>query len=321
MRNGREVAVAVNKSYSILPIDIIDWKEIDDTDHYVIHNGQLYSLYAADYLYYAKEESVEKYTKLISEYGIHSVDEHLATILYFSGVFELKLPKFDPETDTVTLNNIYFDVKGKTIPVHLRNVKYEYQVDCDKVVVYFKSGNNGQTWLDNTFDDEYRRLDNDRKSVNATTLSKAEGVDFDIEVNVSDWDDSFALIDCYAAGYANIDNVKLTKLTIFENCFYYNVYDSVLDRFNKSHSDNNKIIKISNPVLTRKEQKYLLSFIEPFTNEVVGISKECDDNVEWIEISMKHNDNMPFPVFYKGTRYKGMKIGKVYKIEEILKEN
>lgn len=321
MRNGREVAVAVNKSYSILPIDVIDWKEIDDTDDYVVHNNQLYSLYAADYSFYAKVECAEKYTKLINRYGAYSVDDHLATILYFSGVFELKLPKFDPEEDTIAINNIYFEHKGKTIPVHLRNVKYEYQVDCDKVSVYFKSGNNDQIWLDSTFDDEYRRLGIDRKSVNAAILSKAERMDFDIEVNVSDWDDSFALTDCYAAGYANIDDVKLTKLTIYENYFYYNVYDRVIEKFNSSHSSNNKIIKISNPVLTRKEQKYLLSFIEPFTDEVVGISKECDDDVEWIEISMKHNDNMPFPVFYKGTRYKGMKIGKVYKIEEILKEN
>ncbi len=75
------------------------------------------------------------------------------------------------------------------------------------------------------------------------------------------------------------------------------------------------------PILTDKEKEYLSAVIKPFRNDVIAICKEGFDNYEYITIYFKEEDGekdgMGFPIFKKGTMYKGMKEDKDYTLEEL----
>lgn len=70
-------------------------------------------------------------------------------------------------------------------------------------------------------------------------------------------------------------------------------------------------------LLDKVEKKYLSDVIRPFRKEVTTIKKvEAPAGREYISIFLK-DDGMCLPCFKKDTRYKGMKLEKTYKPEEL----
>lgn len=70
-------------------------------------------------------------------------------------------------------------------------------------------------------------------------------------------------------------------------------------------------------ILDYAEKKYLSDVIRPFRKEVTTIKKvEAPAGREYSSIFLK-DDGMCLPCFKKDTRYKGMKLEKTYKPEEL----
>ena len=76
------------------------------------------------------------------------------------------------------------------------------------------------------------------------------------------------------------------------------------------------------PILDDKEREYLSSVIEPFRTSVISI-KKLESTDDW-EIISFYSQNFQscgcvtiLPPFQSGTRFKGMKLGKEYTIEEL----
>lgn len=76
--------------------------------------------------------------------------------------------------------------------------------------------------------------------------------------------------------------------------------------------------KEKKPILTDVEREYLRAVIKPFRKKIENIAKyENNSSNEFIRIYLKNNDTMCFPNFPSGTKYKGMKTGKQYTLEEL----
>lgn len=79
--------------------------------------------------------------------------------------------------------------------------------------------------------------------------------------------------------------------------------------------------KEKKPILTDVEREYLRAVIKPFRKEIKHIEKIEEDDVcssyEFIRIYLKNDDCMTFPNFPIGTKYKGMKEGETYTLEEL----
>lgn len=73
------------------------------------------------------------------------------------------------------------------------------------------------------------------------------------------------------------------------------------------------------PLLTKKERKYLRSVIKPFRDEVQSITKLSDDDwaEEYICIFIKKSANAILPRFEENTMYKGLKWNERYTLEEL----
>ena len=74
-------------------------------------------------------------------------------------------------------------------------------------------------------------------------------------------------------------------------------------------------------ILDDKEKDYLRNVIKPFRKDVVSIIKhKCPPSYfdkEFIEIWTRDDEFISFPLFEKGTMYKGMKTDVSYTLEEL----
>ena len=76
------------------------------------------------------------------------------------------------------------------------------------------------------------------------------------------------------------------------------------------------------PVLDDEERKYLSEVIRPFRKKITSISKVIHgSDRQYINISIKDKDgfldSLNFPAFENDTMYKGMKIDRLYTLEEL----
>lgn len=83
-----------------------------------------------------------------------------------------------------------------------------------------------------------------------------------------------------------------------------------------------EIVKKPKPILDDIEKEYLSNIITPFIDKVLYIRKNTySNNTEYIDIgyceSNKVEYNIEFPLFKKGTMYKGMELDKQYSLEDL----
>lgn len=70
-------------------------------------------------------------------------------------------------------------------------------------------------------------------------------------------------------------------------------------------------------ILDEKEKEYLSNVIRPFRDKVTFIKKKDHNTKEFIMIDIKKDSPIDFPLFEKGTMYKGMEVGKKYVLSEL----
>ena len=122
--------------------------------------------------------------------------------------------------------------------------------------------------------------------------------------------------------------MKLEKETKIKSIFNYDDYGNLrfIDRF--SYEELEKLYKIENkkvkliieaeePILDEEEKEYLSNVIKPFRDRVKYIKKKGCDNIEYIAIIIKNDDNLMFPNFEKGTMYKNLELNKEYSLEDL----
>ena len=81
-----------------------------------------------------------------------------------------------------------------------------------------------------------------------------------------------------------------------------------------------KVIKLSEPVLDKKEKEYLSTVLRPFRNEIECIYKCATyrGKKEYIAISFKKiTRDMFFPEYPTGTMYKGVILNKEYSLDDL----
>lgn len=71
------------------------------------------------------------------------------------------------------------------------------------------------------------------------------------------------------------------------------------------------------PVLDEVERKYLSDVIKPFGHRVSHIVKRLNGSGYYIAIILNNFDVMNLPYFTRNTMYKGMKVGREYKLKEL----
>lgn len=308
MKNKDFVAVCVNETYGMIPCEEVNKKEVCDIGQYVLCKGELYDLYEADYY----EAIASKYADLIKKYGKKSVYDDLVTILNIRGVLEIKRSIFDPQKNTLEIVNVYFNVKGKIIPVHFQNIKYLYSENDDMITVNFESGKDGRIWLDDYWDGYYQKLNINKSEVTAYHLSQAADVRFD-----------FVICDHDSVLKSNLANGNLVfkELQLLDDGCYHDIKDDVIEKINKyifqSTKDKQCRIEKNDSILTLKEKRCLSGVVTPFIDDVKGIVKEYDDDSEWIVICFERNKDVELPYFSMGTMFKNMTVHKVYSIAEL----
>ena len=76
-------------------------------------------------------------------------------------------------------------------------------------------------------------------------------------------------------------------------------------------------LELVEEVLDEKEKEYLSNVIRPFRDKVTVIKKKRYITEEYIVIEIKEDTPTSFPLFKKGTMYKGMEVGKGYVLSEL----
>lgn len=71
------------------------------------------------------------------------------------------------------------------------------------------------------------------------------------------------------------------------------------------------------PVLDEVERKYLSDVIKPFGHRVSYIVKRKNGSGYYIAIILNNFDVMNLPYFTRNTMYKGMTVGRQYKLKEL----
>ena len=71
------------------------------------------------------------------------------------------------------------------------------------------------------------------------------------------------------------------------------------------------------PVLDEVERKYLSDVIKPFGHRVSHIVKRLNGSGYYIAIILNNFDVMNLPYFTRNTMYKGMTVGREYKLKEL----
>ena len=65
------------------------------------------------------------------------------------------------------------------------------------------------------------------------------------------------------------------------------------------------------------EKKEEYREIKPFKNRIESIYLSGTFNYIYMSIDLYENDNITFPIFKKGTKYKNMEINRKYTLEEL----
>ena len=92
---------------------------------------------------------------------------------------------------------------------------------------------------------------------------------------------------------------------------------------NKLLTGENKITKLSKPILNDAEKEYLGNIIKPFRDRVISIRKIEDPGEECLIIYVEYfkdksiGETFMLPSFEMKTMYKGMELGKRYTPEEL----
>lgn len=76
-------------------------------------------------------------------------------------------------------------------------------------------------------------------------------------------------------------------------------------------------LELVKEILDEKEKEYLSNVIRPFRNKVTFIQKYGNISKEFIKIGIKDDTSTNFPLFEKGTMYKGMETSKKYTLSEL----
>lgn len=74
---------------------------------------------------------------------------------------------------------------------------------------------------------------------------------------------------------------------------------------------------VKEPVLDEVERKYLSDVIKPFGHRVSHIVKRMNGSGYYIAIILNNFDVMNLPYFTRNTMYKGMTVGRQYKLKEL----
>lgn len=80
-----------------------------------------------------------------------------------------------------------------------------------------------------------------------------------------------------------------------------------------------EVFKLSEPLLTVEERKYLLMITKPYKEDIEYVIKleGAVTGKESLFISVKDYGYISFPLFEKGTMYKGLELNKKYELEEL----
>ena len=80
-----------------------------------------------------------------------------------------------------------------------------------------------------------------------------------------------------------------------------------------------EVVKLPEPILTEEERKYLSVVIKPYKEDIEYIVKlgGVVTNNEFLFISVKDSGYLNFPLYEKGTMYRGLKLDKEYTLEEL----
>ena len=80
-----------------------------------------------------------------------------------------------------------------------------------------------------------------------------------------------------------------------------------------------EVFKLSEPLLTVEERKYLLMVTKLYDEDTEYVVKlpSAITNKEFLFISVKGTGNITLPLFDKGTMYKGLELEKKYELEEL----
>ena len=80
-----------------------------------------------------------------------------------------------------------------------------------------------------------------------------------------------------------------------------------------------EVFKLSEPLLTVEERKYLLMVTKLYGEDTEYVVKlpSVITNKEFLFISVKDTGNITLPLFEKGTMYKGLELNKKYELEEL----
>ena len=80
-----------------------------------------------------------------------------------------------------------------------------------------------------------------------------------------------------------------------------------------------EVFKLPEPLLTVEERKYLLMVTKPYKEDIEYVIKleGAVTGKESLFISVKDHGYISFPLYEKGTMYKGLELNKKYEIEEL----
>lgn len=115
-----------------------------------------------------------------------------------------------------------------------------------------------------------------------------------------------------------------------EGCIFKKVNCNKYDKYNRINYNKNlyreeflnQEIEIKCEILTKEEKGYLEFVLKPFCKNIRSVKKEechsysCTPK-EYIIVYIEGLDSMIFPLFEKGTMYKGMELYKSYTPEEL----
>lgn len=85
----------------------------------------------------------------------------------------------------------------------------------------------------------------------------------------------------------------------------------------KKHAMEWLLEEYKEPVLDEVERKYLSDVIKPFGHRVSYIVKRRNGSGYYIAIILNNFDVMNLPYFTRNTMYKGMTVGRQYKLKEL----
>lgn len=113
------------------------------------------------------------------------------------------------------------------------------------------------------------------------------------------------------------DGIKNIEVVTDEGTVYDKYYEEPVSAYIAVRHFFNWLCKEA-PTLEEEEKNYLRNLIKPFKQDVQSIiKKENNKGYEWLSITVKDNEPLLLPGFKKGTYYKGLVLGTIYKPEDL----